>query len=187
MKLIYKGKFDGNPESIPCGEHMPGAMKFKEFDDPKKMTVFANLAAIVLLVALLALFFLRTGGFVLTLWGYILPLLTLFPHELLHAVCFKNEVYLYTYFKQGALFVVGPETMSKKRFIFLSLLPNVVFGFLPYTVAMLFPSFEVLGVFGATCIAMGAGDYYNVFNAATQMPNGAKTYMYQFNSYWYMP
>lgn len=30
MKLIYKGKFDGNPDSIPHGEHQPGAVKFKE-------------------------------------------------------------------------------------------------------------------------------------------------------------
>ncbi|MCI8497238.1 MAG: DUF3267 domain-containing protein, partial [Clostridiales bacterium] len=33
----------------------------------------------------------------------------------------------------------------------------------------------------------GAGDYYNVFNALTQMPKGARTYLYQFNSFWYMP
>lgn len=187
MKLIYKGKFDGNPASIPCCEHMPGAVKFKEFDDPKKMTLFANLVALLLLFVLLGLFFLRIGSIVFSLWGYVLPLLTMFPHEFLHGLCFKKEVYLYTYFKQGALFVVGPETMSKRRFIFLSLLPNMVFGFLPYIAAMLFPQLENLGVFGAVCIAMGAGDYYNVFNAAMQMPKGAKTYMHQFNSYWYIP
>lgn len=58
--------------------------------------------------------------------GCILPMLTLFPHELLHAVCFKEDVYLYTNWKQGMLFVVGPESMSKSRFIFMSLLPNIV-------------------------------------------------------------
>ena len=45
-------------------------------------------------------------------WGAALlgSLLILFPHELLHAVCFKNDVYLYTNFKQGMLFVVGTES-----------------------------------------------------------------------------
>ena len=37
------------------------------------------------------------------------------------------------------------------------------------------------------CIGMGAGDYINVFNAATQMPKNALTYLNGFNSYWYIP
>ena len=34
---------------------------------------------------------------------------------------------------------------------------------------------------------MGFGDYMNVFNALTQMPRGARTYLYGFHSYWYQP
>ncbi len=34
-------------------------------------------------------------------------------------------------------------------------------------------------------IAMGFGDYINVFNALTQRPNGGKTYLNGFHSYWY--
>ena len=30
MKLHYKGKYDLNPESLPHGEHKPGAVRFKE-------------------------------------------------------------------------------------------------------------------------------------------------------------
>jgi len=33
--------------------------------------------------------------------AFIFPILTMFPHELLHALCFKEDVYLYTNFKQG--------------------------------------------------------------------------------------
>ena len=63
------------------------------------------------------------------------------------------------------LFVVGPETMSKKRFIGMSMLPNIVFGILPYIIGMIYPNlifFTALGIFAT---GMGAGDYYNVFNA----------------------
>ena len=85
------------------------------------------------------------------------------------------------------MFVVGPETMSKSRFIVMSLLPNIAFGFIPYALGMIFPNCVFLAALGVFCIGMGFGDYYNVFNAITQMPKGARTYLYKFNSYWYMP
>ena len=119
--------------------------------------------------------------------GCLLSLVALFPHELLHAVCFREDVYLYTNLKQGMLFVVGPEDMSRARFVFMSLLPNLVFGFLPYVLGMLFPQCVFLLAFGALNIGSGAGDYYNVFNALTQMPKGARTYLHGFHSYWYIP
>lgn len=192
MKLHYKGKYDLNPESLPHGEHMPGAVKFKEPDSAKKLSVIANAWAVVLMVLFGAFAVVRGWGYFKTdAWqavaGCWASLLTLFPHELLHAVCFKEDVYLYTNLSQGMVFVVGPETMSKGRFIFLSLLPNIVFGLIPYIVGMCFPKLIFLLVLGTLCIGMGAGDYYNVFHAATQMPKGARTYLYQFNSYWYMP
>ena len=34
---------------------------------------------------------------------------------------------------------------------------------------------------------MGSGDYYNIINALTQMPRGARTYLHGFHSYWYLP
>ena len=85
------------------------------------------------------------------------------------------------------VFVLETETMSKKRFIFMSLLPNLVFGFLPYCLSFLGIQYLTLAVLGVIAIGMGAGDYYNVFNALTQMPKGAGTYLYQMNSYWYIP
>ena len=63
------------------------------------------------------------------------------------------------------LFVHGTESMSKARFIFLSLLPNVIFGFIPFVIFMINPVFIWLGTFGIMSIAMGFGDYINVFNA----------------------
>ena len=114
-------------------------------------------------------------------------MVTLFPHELLHAICFKEDVYLYTNLEQGMLFVVGPEKMSKRRFIFMSLLPNLILGFLPYLVGMMFPDLLFFAVFGAINLGCGAGDYYNVFNAMMQMPKHAQTYLYGMNSYWYLP
>lgn len=190
MKLHYKGKYDLNPDSLPHNEHKPNAVPFKEAENTKKLAVIANVLSLVLLVVLAIPAVVRGRehfDYIQLMAGCVLPMLTLFPHELLHAVCFKEDVYLYTNWKQGMLFVVGPESMSKSRFIFMSLLPNIVFGFVPYIIGMIFPQLTFLLAFGTISIGIGAGDYYNVFNAVTQMPKGAKTYLYKFNSFWYMP
>ena len=192
MKLHYKGKYDLNPESLPHGEHKPGAVKFKEAESSKQMAIIGNILAVVLMIVFAIPAVWRARPYIAdSIWqmplGCFASLVTLFPHEFLHAICFKEDVYLYTNMKQGMLFVVGPETMSKGRFIFMSLLPNLVFGFLPYCIGMIFPQMGFFLALGCLSIGMGAGDYYNVFNALWQMPKGAKTYLYQFNSYWYMP
>ncbi|MBP1756816.1 MAG: hypothetical protein H6Q59_3214 [Firmicutes bacterium] len=189
MRLHYKGKFNLNPESLPSKPHQDGAVPFREAKDSKAMGIIANVIAILLLIPLWIILYLRYGSSMYDhiLFGSVLALLCAIPHEFLHAICFKEDVYLYTNLKQGMLFVVGTETMSKGRFIFMSLLPNLVFGIIPYLLALIFPPLAALGAFGGLSIIMGAGDYYNIFNAATQMPRGARTYLHQFNSYWYMP
>lgn len=192
MKLHYKGKYDLNPESLPHGEHMPGAVPFKEAKDSRQLAIMANAASVVIMVLLAVPAWFRCREYLFAspfqmMFGAIASMLILFPHEILHALCFKEDVYLYTNWKQGLLFVVGPETMSKGRFIFMSLFPNLVFGIIPYLLGMLLPNLVFAVVLGILATGMGAGDYYNVFNAATQMPRGSRTYLYQFNSYWYMP
>ena len=195
MKLIFKGKFDGNPDSIPSNEHRENAVKYKEFDNPDKLALVANLLSCVIAAITILSFVFRCNisketilpvAFKLFI-ASVLSMLSLFPHELLHAVCFKDKVYLYTYWKKMMLFVTGPEDMTKGRFIFMSLLPNLIFGFIPYIIAMFNPSYIILGFFGALSISAGIGDYINVFNTLTQVPKGALVYLHGFNSYWYLP
>ncbi len=192
MKLHYKGKYNLDPESLPHGEHKPNSVQFKEAKDSKTLAIIANgLAAVIMvLLAVPAVFRCReylSDGFWQLYAGLIVSLVTLFPHELLHAVCFKEDVYIYTNLKQGMLFVTGTETMTRRRFIFMSMLPNLVFGIVPYIVGMIFPKLLVLTGLGIMATGMGAGDYYNVFNALTQVPKGAKIYMSGFHTYWYIP
>lgn len=187
MKLHFKKEYDGNPESLPGRSHMPGAVKFKEWENTTQMSIFANLVSIGIIAVLAGVMIWRSGGFHFSYLGCICSLLVLFPHEMLHAVCFKEDVYLYTCWKRGMLFVVGTETMSKGRFVFLSLLPNLVFGVLPFLIFLVWPEQIFFGTLGLLSLSMGSGDYYNVFNALTQMPKGARTYLNQFSSYWYMP
>lgn len=190
MTLHYKGAYNLDPNSLPHGEHQPNAVPFREAKDTKALSWICNGMAAVLIVLLAIPIWYRCREHLsmVSLWlGCIGPLLLMFPHELLHAVCFRKDVYLYTNWKQGMLFVIGPETMSKGRFILMSLLPNVLFGWIPYGIGILFPQWAFLAVLGALSAGAGAGDYYNVFHTLTQMPRGARTYLYGFHSYWYMP
>lgn len=190
MILHYKSKYTGDKSSLPQREHPENAVLFKEAKNMKQLAIIVN-ASCILVIILLAVPFVLLGRnhiYSNIEWialGAILACLTLFPHELLHAICFKKDVYLYTNFKQGLLFVVGTEDMSKCRFIFMSLLPNIVFGLIPYVIFLVHPAFVPLGIFGLLCIGMGSGDYINVFNVLKQVPKGAKIYLSGIHSYWY--
>lgn len=188
MRLHYKGKFDGNIENLPKGElaKHENAVKFKEMDDIKKLMIVMNIVAGIVIVILGAVYIWRAKNFDFLGWlGLMIACLTIFPHEFLHAICFKEDVEMYL--TDGGAFVCGTETMSKFRFVFMSLLPNIIFGFIPFIVFLIFPNITILGTLGVMGISMGVGDYYNVFNALTQMPKGARCFMEKQNSYWYMP
>ena len=133
MRIIWKGKFDGNEESLPHGEHKPNAVKFQEIDDIKKLGLVLNLLSVPLMIVTYAIVLLR-GGFDVILehfwiyWAGILAAIAcLIPHEFIHAMCFRKEAYIYTNLKNGMLFVVAPEDMSKSHFIVMSLMPNLIF------------------------------------------------------------
>ena len=191
MILRYAGKYDGNEENLPHKEHHPNAVPFKEVNDMKKFSLIVNLGSIGVML-LLAIPFLILGMRYIpsnAIWlmiGGVLGGLSLFPHELLHAICYKKDVYLYQDLEHGLMFVVGTEDMSKWHFIFMCLCPNIILGFIPYVVFLLFPKFVGLGLFGIICIGTGIGDWINVYNAIKQMPKGAKTYLCGMHSYWYV-
>lgn len=187
MRLIFKGKYDGNPESIPHNEHMPNAHRFNEISDTNKLGIIMNFACFIITGSLFGLFCLISGAKSYSIFGPMLALITLLPHEILHALCFKKEVYFYTDIKNGLVFGVGPETMSKSRAILMNLLPNIVFGFVPLVLYLINNNLTLLGSMSVFTIGMGMIDYYNVKNIITQMPRGARTYMYETSSYWYVP
>ena len=187
MTFHYMGRYSMDPNDLPCQEHEPDAVPFKEPKDTKTLGIIANLISFGIAALMIALLFIRGGFTAWNFFGCVLAIVAAFPHEFLHALCFREDVYMYTNLRHGMLFVVGPERMSKGRFIFMSLCPNIVFGFIPFILFLIWPQLGLLGTFGAVSIAMGAGDYLNVFNALTQMPRGAYTYLHGFSSFWYMP
>ena len=87
MRIMWKGKFDGNEESLPRGEHKPNAVKFQEIDDIKKLGLVLNLLSVPLMIVTYAIVVLR-GGFDAIMehfyvyWaGILVALACLIPHE----------------------------------------------------------------------------------------------------------
>lgn len=187
MKFHYMGKFDGNMDSLPKREHEPDAVMFKEPDDIKKFSNLMSIFSLIVLVLLLTISYFIAKTIVFDTWGWLLFMVCLVVHEFLHAICFREDVYMYNNLKQGNLFVVGNESMTKFRFCFMSLLPCMILGVIPYVLFLINNNFITLGTLGILSLSSCVGDWYNVFNALTQMPKGAKTYLCGFNSYWYMP
>lgn len=187
MKFHYMGKFNGDMESLPKREHEPGAVMFKEPDNIEKFSKMMSIFSIIIFAALLIISYFITKVVLLDTWGWLLFMLCLVVHEFLHAICFKEDVSMYNNLKQGNLFVVGNETMTKFRFCFMSLLPCLILGVIPYILFLINNNWITLGTLGVFSLSSCVGDWYNAFNALTQMPKGAKTYLCGFNSYWYMP
>ena len=179
------GKFTGE-EQLDTKEHPEGYVPFKEMP-ADTFAIVANIVAVVLFLVLYAAVMAIRPGVKLSGIGFIIAMLCLVPHEFLHALCFKEDVKMYHALSKGMLFVHGTEDMTKIRFVMMSLCPNIVFGLIPLVLFLIFPKLTVLGAMGILSLAMGAGDYYNVINALTQMPKGALTYLSGFHSYWYVP
>lgn len=187
MKLHFMGKYSGNEQDLPQREHRNGVVKFKEPENMSTFSKMINSYSVIIAIVLIIIIYIRTSSLNLSPIGILLALVCMIPHELLHAVMFKYDVYLYSNLKSSMLFVIGTEDMSKSRFIFMNLLPNLFFGFIPFIIFLINPSCTILGTLGAISISMGAGDYYNIISAIKQMPKGSRTYLSGMNSYWYMP
>ncbi len=187
MKFHYAGKYSGDPADLPCAEPVPGAVQFKEAKDTKELGKIANSISVILLVVTFLIIFLRADDFSFSILAVVLYILSLLPHEFLHAICYKEDVYMYQDLKHGMLFVTGTEKWTKGRFILKCLLPGFVLGVIPFAAFLINPDLLMLGEFGAMGIAGAAGDFYNAYNAIKQMPKRSMAYMDSEHTYWYMP
>lgn len=199
MNLVWKGIYKGK-DQLPVGVLPERAVKFKEPDSVEMLSVVATLFIIPVIMLVAIAYLIKThllgtsvGMNFFNLWGILLAFLMILPHELLHAVLFPKdkEVELWVSPKNLMAFVVSTAPVSKGRFIFLSLLPNLVFGFIPLIIWIFVPEggtmTKILFSFAVISLSFGVGDYLNVFNSIFQMPKGSIQQLSGMNSYWYLP
>lgn len=201
MKLRYGGKFT-SMEALPKADLPERAVIFREPATPLKLNLVAGgycILALLLSAGIAGVSYLIYGefqGVFLSTPGAIglaVCFLAVLPHELLHAAAFGKdaEVKLYFSLKHLMAFVVSQQPISKGRFIFMSILPNLVFGWIPLFIWAFIPLGEGIAsfliAFSIGSISCGSGDYMNIVNALIQMPKGSIQQLSGFHSYWYMP
>ena len=202
MKLRYMGVCkDFN--KLPVGDLPEHAVKFVEPDNKEeleKAVLPFMLPPIILIGLALLIRFLVYGGLNLNIsldmWRVLLICIALIfaamiIHELLHAICFPKDSEVHIYINLSFFFVHSTAPVSKRRFIFMSLLPNIILGFLPLIIWIFVPlpiaiSTTVL-IFSAIMLICGCGDYMNAYNAYRQMPINSMQQLSGMNSYWFMP
>lgn len=196
MILKWKGKCN-NFDELPKGDLPSTAVKFREPTSPLMLNICALLFAVPVVLAVFVAVYIKYEGQkgmfdIINSWGIIIAFLTVIPHELLHAIAFPKQSEVCVWYSSRYLlaFVHTTAPTSKRRFIFLSLLPNIIFGLIPFIVWLFLPSEAVslsnfVYSFSFINLLCGVGDYMNVFNALTQMPKNSITQLSGFNSYWY--
>lgn len=200
MRLKWKGVYKSE-EQLPKADLPENAVMYREPKSMAGVNGMALLISIPVMILIGVIVFLSVmirgdmsvGGSIWLMYlGLLLSFVTILPHELLHAICFgKNaEVELYVAPKSMAAFICSTAPMTKGQFIFLSLLPNLVFGWIPLLVWAIVPMAgsvgSVLLMFSVGCILVGGGDYLNVWNTLRQVPKGATVQNSGFHSYWYV-
>lgn len=197
VNFIWKGKYS-NPSQLAETKLPKNAVQFKEPKNMLMVNLVASLFVLPILVVVITALVIKEGGLysfydLISITGMILGLLLIIPHEFMHGIAFPKgaDVYVWYSLKNLVAFVHTTAPMTKKQFIFVSLLPNMIFGFLPFIIWLLLP-YHYLGLsrflFSVSLLnlLMGCGDYMNVFNAMRQMPKGSKTVLAGFHSYWYI-
>lgn len=202
MTLIWKGKYE-NEKQLPVVNLPSNAIRFKEPKTPAQLNLVASLFLIpVVFIVIGAIYLKKALGFEFNIglgniiynWGALLAFSMILPHEFLHAIAFpkKSEVELWYSLENLMAFVFSTAPMTKTRFLYVSLLPNIIFGFLPLAAWIFMPSHlsslsGILLSFSVWSLCFGIGDFLNVFNTITQMPKNSITQLSGFHSYWYMP
>ena len=181
MKLHYAGIFDGNIEKLPTNNKKHNYILINKINNYIFYPLLMIIAAIPIAVSYRHSLNFKIIDFI---FGIIIGILSLYPHELLHALCYKKDVYIYLR-KNGSAFVIGTEEMTKFKYIYTCLLPNIFLGIIPYITFLVNPQITFLGIFSLICIGIGSKDFIDIYNIISQVPNNSKIYLSQDKIYWY--
>lgn len=189
---VYRSKTQLSPANLPNS-----AVQYKEADDLASLSLQALIIQVPCLIVLGisvvlatlvngeppsndAVQFFVLGCFV----GFLLSVV----QTLVQAMAYprKAEMELWASISWAALFIYSTTPVSKRRFVFISLLPVSVLGFLPLLLwAFLWPTYSALLGIAFFGITSNAGNLVNVFHTLRQVPRGSMTVGSGFHSYWY--
>lgn len=150
---------------------------------------------ILIKIRLIDFLFTFNNIFKILISACIIALICNIIHKLLHAVLYpsivikniiKNPKLLYGFYNFNI-------PISKKKFILISIFPNLILGFLPFMIWML-GLFDYQTLFSQSLIIIaminifaGIRDYFNIYSTIKQVPDNAYVFNYGIRTYWYYP
>ena len=142
---------------------------------------------------LFSYYFIKENISTIIIISSLISILTLFIHEILHALAFpfKSQKELWIKPNEMAAFIYCNAPVKKAKFIWICLCPNVILGAFPYMLWLIgiFDFNETLSLYililSFLNLLGGIGDYYNVYSAIKQVPNNSYVQNYGFHSYWF--
>ena len=195
MKFVWKGKYT-DPRQLPLGELPERAVQYQEPDTPEQLARAAipySLWTLGLWLALgtLKCLIWRKWALSCSFGGILLALALVIPHELIHGLFFPRhaEVECFQAIRQGMFFVISTCPISRRRFLWMSAAPTLLFGLLPLGIWMALPpgEWELFYTLGGMSVQLGCGDLLNIHNTLKQVPPGAMVQLSGFHSYWFLP
>ena len=142
---------------------------------------------------LFSYYFIKENISTIIIISSLISILTLFIHEILHALTFpfKSQKELWIKPNEMAAFIYCNAPVKKSKFIWICLCPNVILGAFPYMLWLIgvFDFNETLSLYililSFLNLLSGIGDYYNVYLTIKQVPNNSYIQNYGFHSYWF--
>ena len=142
---------------------------------------------------LFSYYFIKENISTIIIISSLISILTLFIHEILHALAFpfKSQKELWIKPNEMAAFIYCNTPLKKSKFIWMCLCPNVILGVFPYILWLIgvFDFNKTLSLYililSFLNLLSGIGDYYNVYLAIKQVPNNSYVQNYGFHSYWF--
>lgn len=142
---------------------------------------------------LFSYYFIKENISTIIIISSLISVLTLFIHEILHALAFpfKSQKELWIKPNEMAAFIYCNAPVKKSKFIWICLCPNVILGAFPYMLWLIgvFDFNETLSLYililSFLNLLSGIGDYYNVYLTIKQVPNNSYIQNYGFHSYWF--
>lgn len=123
----------------------------------------------------------------------VISILLVLLHEILHAICFPKKVQKEIWFilKGLSAFVYCNHPMSKRKYLWLCICPNVFLGIVPFFLWLIlshnFNNFMSQLILFVSLFNMfsGIGDYYNIYLTLKQVPKNSIIQNYGIHTYWY--
>lgn len=126
--------------------------------------------------------------------GFVLWIASLIAHEYLHGLCYGKgaTVEVYLLLERLVLFMSCAEPLSKYRYVFMLLLPNVLLGILPLMLWVAIPHsgynssvFNALFTFSSLSLLAGCLDFFNCVMVMRNIPRGSMIQQSKNDLYWY--